>query len=122
MLKLLAFRGVVCNVACNIWQRFKADRPVQFHQPNSAIEIEEKLLTYNHVVFSHEERADKFPAVRARNAKVLGATIVLLLTGDLRVDGHNLLSKRIVIVALVQLRRVLQVHLENETCFSSTFS
>ena len=32
MLKLLAFRGVVCNVACSIWQGFDADSTVHINQ------------------------------------------------------------------------------------------
>ena len=51
MLKLLAFRGVVCNVACNIGRRFEADRSVHFIKPHSAIEVEAEQLTLHHVVF-----------------------------------------------------------------------
>ena len=45
MLNLLTFRGVVCNVASNIWRGFEADCPVQFHQLHSAIEVETEQLT-----------------------------------------------------------------------------
>ena len=45
MLKLLAFRGVVCNIACNLGQKFEADRSVHFNEPHFAIEVEaEKLI------------------------------------------------------------------------------
>ena len=62
-----------------------------------------------------EKQADRLLAVRARGAEVLGAHIVLLFTGDLRLDGHYLRSKWIIVVSLVQLRRVLHVHLENKS-------
>ena len=45
MLKLLAFRGVVCNVACIIWQKYEANSTVHFNQPHSAIELEAEQLT-----------------------------------------------------------------------------
>ena len=45
MLKLLAFRGIVCCVARNIWRKFEADFPVQFHPPHSAIGVEAEQLT-----------------------------------------------------------------------------
>ena len=45
MLELLAFRSVVRDVACDIELGFKADCPIKFHQPHSAIEIEEEQLT-----------------------------------------------------------------------------
>ena len=35
-----------------------------------------------------EERADEFSAVRARGVKELGAQIVLLLIGNLRLNRH----------------------------------
>ena len=45
MLELLAFFCVVCNVACNIGQRFEADRSVHFNYLHSAIEVEAEQLT-----------------------------------------------------------------------------
>ena len=45
MLKLLAFRTVVCNVACNIWRGFEAKSTVHFNQFHSAIEVEAEQLT-----------------------------------------------------------------------------
>ena len=39
-----------------------------------------------------EKQVDQFPAVRARGSEVLGAQIVLYLTGDFRLDGHYLSS------------------------------
>ena len=115
MLKLLAFCSVLRDVASNIGRRLEADRSVYFNKPHSAVEVEAKQLTEYHVMPFREKRTDQFLAVWASGAKVLGAQIVLFLAGDLRLDGHNLRSKRIVIVALVQLQRVLQVHLENKT-------
>ena len=92
MLKLLAFRGVGCNEACNIWRRFETDSMVQFNQPYLAIEIEAEQLTYHHVVLLREKRSDQFPVGGARGAEVLGAQIVLLFTGDLKLDGHYIRS------------------------------
>ena len=53
--------------------------------------------------------------MRASGAKVLGAQIVLPLTGDFTLDCHYLRSKWIVIVSLVQFRQLLQIYLEDET-------
>ena len=101
MLIFLAFRCVICDVACNIWRRFKVDRSVQFYQPHSAIEVEPKQLPYHNVVHLWVERPNQFPVVRAGGAEVLGTQVVLLLAGDLRLDGHHLRGERIVVVALV---------------------
>ena len=45
MLILVALRGVVCNVACNIWRGFEAPSTVHFHQPHFAIKIKAEHLT-----------------------------------------------------------------------------
>ena len=65
---------------------------MKFYQLHSAIEIEAKQLTQHDILFFREKRADQFPAVGARSAKELGSQIVLLLTGDFRLDRHYLRS------------------------------
>ena len=85
---------------------------MQFHQPHFAIEVEAEL-TQHHVVRFREKRADQFPAVRAGNAELLSAQIVLLFAGVFRLDCNNLWGKRIVFVPHVQLRWILQVHFKN---------
>ena len=59
-----------------------------------------------------EKQTDKFLAVRARGAEILGAQVVLLLAGDFKLDRHYLQGKRIVVGLLVMLRWILQVYLE----------
>ena len=71
---------------------------MHFNKPHSVIKVEAKQLTYHHVVLLREKLADQFPAVQARGAEVLGAQIVLLLTGDFRFDVHHLRSERIIVV------------------------
>ena len=90
MLKWLAFRGIFYNLACYIWRGFETDRSLHVNKPHSAVEEEAKQLLEYHVVLLWKERADKFSAVRPRGAEVLDAQIVLLLTGDLKLDGYYL--------------------------------
>lgn len=45
MHKLLPLSSVVCDVACNIWRGFKADRPVKFYQPHFPIKVVAEQLT-----------------------------------------------------------------------------
>ena len=50
MLKLLAFRSVIRNVARNIRQRLRADRTMQFNQSYSTVEVEANKLTKHYVM------------------------------------------------------------------------
>ena len=90
MLKLLAFRCVVCNVGCNIGRKFEADCSVQFHQSHFAIEIEAQQLIKYHVMRLPEKRAYQFQAVRSRGAKVLVAQVVQLSDNDFWTNRQNL--------------------------------
>ena len=78
---LLSFCSGSYDVASNIWQRFKADCSMHFYHPHSAIEVEAKQLTSQHIVIFQEEQVNQFPSVRARGAKILGGQIVVLLAG-----------------------------------------
>ena len=64
-----------------------------------------------------QQRVDQLPAKGTRGLKVLAVQVVLLFAGELRLDCHHFCSERIIIVSLVQLWRVLQVHLYDETFY-----
>lgn len=99
MLKLLAFCNVVCDVACNIARRFKADRLVQLYQHHSAIKLKAMQPTKHHVMLFREKGADQVLAVRTRGVKLLNAQVLLLFSGDLSLDGLYLMGVPIVVVA-----------------------
>ena len=76
---------------------------MHFNQFHSAIDLKAKQLTEHHLVLFREQRADEFSVEQARFAEILSAQIVLLLAGNLSLDGHYLLGERILVVTLVQL-------------------
>ena len=63
------------------------------------------------------EGADQLLAEWTGGSEVLGVQVVLLLAGDLGLDGHNLQGERIITVTIVKLRWILQAYLEDETLF-----
>ena len=71
-----------------------------------------------HDVFSlRKELAHELAIEGTGSSKVHGAELLLLLTINFCIDVYCLRRDRVVIVALMQLRRVVQVDFEDEMLF-----
>ena len=95
---------------------------MDFHEPHSSVQVEAEQLLQHNIMLLRKEVADQLQTERARGAMVLSAKVVLFLAGYFGFDGHHLRREQIIVVALVQLRWILQVHLEDETLFFSRLS
>ena len=118
MLELLSLLRVVRDVPRDVRRRVEADRTVNCRQPHSLVQVEAKQLTEHHVVLLRKKGADQLSAERTGGSEVLGAQVVLLHSGDLGLNGHNLRGERIIIITIVKVRWILQVDLKDETLLS----
>ena len=101
MLELFSLLRVVRDVPRDVRRGVEADLTVDFHQFYSAVQVKADQLLEHHVVLLLEKGTDQLPAERTGGSEVLGAQVVLLLAGDLRLDCYYFRSERIVIVSLV---------------------
>ena len=86
---------------------------MHLNELHPAVEGEQEEMAVNDVFLLMKERAHELATEKTGSSKVLGAELVLLLTRDFCVDIHCLRRERVVIVALMQLGRVVQVDFED---------
>ena len=110
---LSSLLGVVCDIRLKVWTGRKADAPMNMNQLHSAIKIEPKEMSVHHVFSLRKERADQLSAEWTRSPEVLGAELVLLFTSDSSLYSHGLRRERVVVIALMELGRVVHIHFED---------
>ena len=104
---------VVVDLRFEIETGRKADGAVHLNDLHPAVEVKSEEMAVHDVFPLRKERAHKLATEGRGSSKVLGAELVLLLTRDFCVDVHFLRRERVVIVALMQLGRVVQVDFED---------
>ena len=83
---------------------------MNFDKLQTAVEVKSQVRALHNVFPLRYERADELAAERGGCAELLNAKLVLLFGRHYGLDGHCLRCKRIIIVAVVQLRRVVKVY------------
>ena len=100
---------IVVDLRLKVGTGRNADGAVQFDELHSAVEVESEEMIVLNVFSLRKKRAHKLATERTGSSKGLSKELVLVLTRDFGVDVHCLLRERVVIVALMQLRQVVQV-------------
>ena len=108
---------VVVDVRLKVGNGCKADGAVHLNELHPAVEVKSERMTVHDVFLLRKERAHELATEGTGSSKVLGAELVLLLTRDFCVDVNCLCRERVVIVALMQLVRVVQVDFEDVMLF-----
>ena len=111
------FVAVVSDVRLKVCTCRTAEAALNLDGLQTAVEVKSQVRDLHNVFPLRYEPADELAAVQGGCAEVLGTELVLLFAWHYGLDGHCLRRERIISVAVVQLRRVVQVHFEIELLF-----
>lgn len=104
---------VVIDVRRKVGSRGKLNSPIDFDKLKTALQVEINEISENDVVTLWQKKADHIAAIGRGGTKVLCAQLNLFLAANKLLNCHCLRRKRIVVVAIMEIRWVLEDDLEN---------
>ena len=103
---------VVVDVRLKLGTGRNADSAVHLNELHFAVEVDSEEKAVHDVFPLRKKRAHELATEETGSSKVLGAELVLLFTRVFCVNVYCLRREKVVIVALMQLGRVVQVDFE----------